>query len=168
MRERKKAAGGKGGVWCHHAALRLRALPGAAATAAAVIYGRRERGGEIPPVAPPLFPSLPPRSRPPQALGAGEQALFSGSGPAGIGVTRPFLWPATATHPSSPRLRQRDGPRDPTLSRFHPSNVPLSSGRQAFCLAEFGGGGDRRLCVHCFSSVLLITIALVGSTGFFH
>lgn len=47
-RERKESGGEKGGVWCHHAALRLRTLPGSAAAAAAVIYGKRREAGKVP------------------------------------------------------------------------------------------------------------------------
>lgn len=52
-------------------------------------------------------------------------------------------------------------PPSPGTPGSHPSKVPLSSRTLAFCLAEIREGGDCCLCVHCSSSMLLITIASI-------
>lgn len=163
---KKESGGGKGGVWCHHAALRLRALPGSAATETAVIYGRSKRGGEIPPVAPPLFPSLPPQNWPPETPEAGEKALFPGTSPARAGSLGPSGCRALRPTPTLPAsANARDSRIPPVQGPPHPK-IPLSSRTLAFCPAELWEGGDCRVCVLCFAS-MSITIASTGGINRF-
>lgn len=86
------------------------------------LWKEGERRGNSP--SRPSSLSLAPASEPaPQRPGAGEPALFSGTSLAGGGVTRTFLWPGTATHPSSHCHRHCDGLRDPARSRFYPMSL---------------------------------------------
>lgn len=125
-RERKESGEGKGGVWCHHAALWLRTLPGSAAAAAAVIYGKRREAGKVP--RSPLL-SLACTGRRPGTLGIRDVGDLASTGPSwpGKDTTGTFWWLASRPFPALPALAHSGGSRDPrvTGSTHPPPKVPF-------------------------------------------